>query len=93
MEETSPIILPLLIFSSPAQEVLPLTNLLSPQEKVLIFHPIGANLLFGHFEVSSLIFSYIFAFLHIFNPREVPARRCFGFLVIPDFKEIAIMER
>jgi hypothetical protein len=32
-------------FSSPAQEVLPLTNLLSPQEKVLIFHPIGANLL------------------------------------------------
>jgi hypothetical protein len=32
-------------FSSPTQEVLPLTNLLSPQEKVLIFHPIGANLL------------------------------------------------
>jgi hypothetical protein len=30
----SPIILPLLFFSSPTQEVLPLTNLLSPQEKV-----------------------------------------------------------
>jgi hypothetical protein len=27
------------------------------------------------------------------NPREVPIRRCFGFLVIPDFKEIANMER
>jgi hypothetical protein len=34
-----------LFFSSLAQEVLPLTNLLSPQEKVFIFHPIGANLL------------------------------------------------
>jgi hypothetical protein len=33
------------IFSSPAQEFLPLTNLPSPQEKVLIFHPIGENLL------------------------------------------------
>jgi hypothetical protein len=32
-------------FSSLAQEFLPLTNLLSPQEKVLIFHLIGANLL------------------------------------------------
>jgi hypothetical protein len=27
------------------------------------------------------------------NPREVPARRWFGFLVIPGFKEIANMER
>jgi hypothetical protein len=45
VEEPSPIILPLLFFSSPAQEVLPLTNLLSPQEKVFIFHPEGANLL------------------------------------------------
>jgi hypothetical protein len=33
------------IFSLPAQEVLPLTNLLSLQEKVLIFNPIGASLL------------------------------------------------
>jgi hypothetical protein len=32
-------------FSSPAQEVLTLTNLLSPQEKVLIFDLIRANLL------------------------------------------------
>jgi hypothetical protein len=35
----------------------------------------------------------MFAFLHIFNPREVPARRCFGFLVISGLKEIANMER
>jgi hypothetical protein len=27
------------------------------------------------------------------NPREVLARRCFGFLVIPDLKGIANMER
>jgi hypothetical protein len=27
------------------------------------------------------------------NPREVPARRCSGFLVILDLKEIANMER
>jgi hypothetical protein len=33
------------IFSSPAQEVLPLTNLISLQEKVLIFDPIGESLL------------------------------------------------
>jgi hypothetical protein len=33
VEEPSPTILPLLFFSSVAQEVLPLTNLLSPQEK------------------------------------------------------------
>jgi hypothetical protein len=26
-----------------AQEVIPITNLLSPQERVLIFHPEGAN--------------------------------------------------
>jgi hypothetical protein len=32
-----------LIFLSLAQEVLPLTNLLSPQEKVLIFDSEGAN--------------------------------------------------
>jgi hypothetical protein len=29
----------------------------------------------------------------MFNPREVPTRRCFGFLVIPGLKEIANMER
>jgi hypothetical protein len=45
VEESSPTILLLLFFSLPAQEVLPLTKLLSPQEKVLIFHPIGANFL------------------------------------------------
>jgi hypothetical protein len=27
------------------------------------------------------------------NPREVSARRCFGFVVIPGLKEIANMER
>jgi hypothetical protein len=27
------------------------------------------------------------------NPREVPTRRCSGFLGIPDLKEIANMER
>jgi hypothetical protein len=27
------------------------------------------------------------------NPREVPGRRCSGFLVIPGLKEIASMER
>jgi hypothetical protein len=27
------------------------------------------------------------------NPREVPGRRCFGFLVIPGLQEIANMER
>jgi hypothetical protein len=27
------------------------------------------------------------------NIRKVPARRCFGFLVIPGLKEIANMER
>jgi hypothetical protein len=30
--------------------------------------------------------------LHIFK-WEVPGRRCFGFLVIPDLEEIANMER
>jgi hypothetical protein len=34
-----------IFFSSPAQEVLPLTNLISPQEKVLIFNPEGVSLL------------------------------------------------
>jgi hypothetical protein len=33
VEEPSPIILPLLFFSSPAQVVLPLTDLLSPQDR------------------------------------------------------------
>jgi hypothetical protein len=27
------------------------------------------------------------------NPREVPGRRWFGFLVMPGFKEIANIER
>jgi hypothetical protein len=27
------------------------------------------------------------------NPREVPGKRCFGFLRIPGLKEIANMER
>jgi hypothetical protein len=39
---------------------------------------------------SSLIY---FSFFIYSNPREVPGRRCFGFLVIPGFKEIANMER
>jgi hypothetical protein len=59
MEDPPPIIL-LFYFSSPAQEVLPLT-------KVLIY--------FGHFEASSLIFTYIFAFFIFSKPREVLARR------------------
>jgi hypothetical protein len=61
-------------FSSPTQEVLPLTNLLSPQEKVLIFYPIGA-IYFGHFEASPLIFTYIFAFFIFSNRGEVPVKR------------------
>jgi hypothetical protein len=42
VEKSSPTIL-LFYFSSPAQEVIPLTNLSSPQEKVLTFLPKGAN--------------------------------------------------
>jgi hypothetical protein len=78
-------------FSSPAQEVLPLTNLISPQEKVLIFNPEGVSLLWPLWSLLSHLHLYIF--FSSFNPREVPARRCFGFLVIPDLKEIANMER
>jgi hypothetical protein len=81
VEEPSPIILPLLFFSSPAQEVLPLTNLLSLQVKVLIFDLIGANY-FGHFEASSLIFTYVLASLHIFK-WEVPDKRRSGSLKYP----------
>jgi hypothetical protein len=44
IEDPSPIIL-LFYFSSLAQEVLPLTNLLSPQEKFLIIHPEEVSLL------------------------------------------------
>jgi hypothetical protein len=54
-----------------------------------------ANLTFGCFKkIYMLGFStYIFVFLHIINPREVPARRCFGFLIIPGLKERVNMER
>jgi hypothetical protein len=53
------------IFSSPAQEVLPLTNLLSPQEKVLIFNPEGVNSpwplwsLLSHLHLCICLTSYI----------------------------------
>jgi hypothetical protein len=79
-------------FSLPTQEVLPLTNLFSPQEKVLIFHPIGANLLWTFWSLLSHLYLYIFLSSYT-QSREVPGRRCFGFLVIPGLKEIANMER
>jgi hypothetical protein len=53
------------IFSSPAQEVVPLTNLLSLQEKVSIFHLKGANSsrplrsLLSHLHLCSCLASYI----------------------------------
>jgi hypothetical protein len=80
-------------FSLPTQEVLPLTNLLSPQEKVLIFHLEWVSLLWPLWSLLSHLHLYSFSFLHIFSPREVPGRRWFGFLVIPGLKEIANMER
>jgi hypothetical protein len=82
----------LFYFSLLAQEVLPLTNILSLQENVLIFHPIGAN-----FALASLTpplsspLMYLCSFIYS-NLREVPARRCSGFTGIPGLKEIANME-
>jgi hypothetical protein len=69
---TSPIILPLLFFSSPAQEVLPLTNLLSHQDR-------------GKFTLATLTpplsssLTYMRCFMYS-NPREVPARDAWGSL-------------
>jgi hypothetical protein len=58
----------LFYFSWPAQEVLPLTNLLSPQEKSLSSIRQG-QIYFGHFEASSLISTYVFALLHILKSK------------------------
>jgi hypothetical protein len=86
VEELSPIILPLLFFSSPAQEVFTLKKSLNlPFDR-------------GKFTLATLKpplsspLTYLPCFIYS-NPREVPGRRCFGFLVIPDLKEIANMER
>jgi hypothetical protein len=75
----------LLFFSSPAQEVLPLTDLLSPQDRgkftlATLKPPLSSSLIYFPFFIYS-------------NPREVPGRRFFGFLVTPGLKEIANMER
>jgi hypothetical protein len=93
MEEPSPIILPLLFLSSLTQEVLHITNLLSPQKK-------ESNLpsRTGKFTLNTLRpplsfpLKYLTCFIYS-NLREVLGRRCFGFLVIPGLKEIANMER
>jgi hypothetical protein len=74
-----------LFFSSPAQQVLPLTNLLSPQDRgkftlSILTPPLSSPLMYLH--------SFIYS-----NLREVPARRCSGFLGIAGLKEIANMER
>jgi hypothetical protein len=52
----------------------------------------------GKFTLATLkppLSSLLMFLLHFIysNPREVPARRCFGFLVIPSLKKIANMER
>jgi hypothetical protein len=83
----------LFYFSLPVQEVLPLTNLLSPQEKSLNL-PSDR----GKFTLSTLKPPLSSPLMHLpsfiySNPREVSGRRCFGFLVIPGLKEIANMER
>jgi hypothetical protein len=63
---------PSLSFPSPAQEVLPLTNLLSPQEKVLTLRSERGNFTLATLK-PPLSSSFKFSFLHI--PREVPGRR------------------
>jgi hypothetical protein len=63
-----------------------------PQEKVLSSTRKG-KIHLGHFEASSLISTYVLGLLHVLNPREVPTKRCFGFVGIPGLKEIANMER
>jgi hypothetical protein len=70
MEEPSPIILPLLFFFAGTRS--PSSNQSSSlQEKVLIFHPEGVNSP-CHFEVSSLISTYVLALLHILISKRSP---------------------
>jgi hypothetical protein len=82
---------PLLFFSSPAQEVLPLTNLFPLKKKVLTLLLKGASSPRPLWSLLSHLHFYIF--LSSYIPREVPGRRWFGFLVIPGFKEISNVER
>jgi hypothetical protein len=65
------LIIPLLS-PSPAQEVLRLTNLLSPQEKVLTLPSERGNFTLATLK-PPLSSSFKFSFLHI--PREVPSMR------------------
>jgi hypothetical protein len=44
-------------------------------------------------KASSLISTNIFSLLQVSNPREVPGKRCSGFLGIPGLKEMANIER
>jgi hypothetical protein len=44
-------------------------------------------------KASSLISTYLFSLLQVFKQREVPGRRCSGFLEITGRKEMANMER
>jgi hypothetical protein len=84
---------PSLYFSSTAQEVLPLTKHLSPQEKVLTLPSERGKFTLATLKPplsSRLIYLSFFIYS---NHREVLGRRWFGFLVIPGLKEIANMER
>jgi hypothetical protein len=44
-------------------------------------------------KASSLISTNIFSLLQILKSERVPRKRCSGFLVIPDLKEMANIER
>jgi hypothetical protein len=69
------------------------TNLLSLQEKSLNLPSGRGKLTLATLKppLSSPLM-YLSSFIHS-NPREVPPRRCSGFLVIPGLKEIANLER
>jgi hypothetical protein len=92
MEEPSPIILPLLfLFFFFAGTRSPSSNQsYFPSRKILNLHPEGVSLLWPLLSLLSHLDLYICL---ASNLREVPTRRCSGFLVIPGLKEIANMER
>jgi hypothetical protein len=92
VEEPSPVILPLLFFFAGTRS--PSSNQSSfPSRKSLNFRSDR-----GKFTLATLKpplsspLMYLFCFIYS-NPKEVLARRSYGFLGIPGLKETANMER
>jgi hypothetical protein len=79
-------------FPSPAQEVLPLNNLLSLKKSLKLQSERDKFTLATLKPSLSSPLIYLSFFIYS-NRREVPGRRWFGFLAIPSLKEIANMER